>query len=175
LLLRSAHMRTLFLRFDTRPYLPWPVCAAGVEMVALTVQSVCAPRGAAASRASTRAAAAAPAAAAAAAPRASRLSGRVALAGAHLRASTSAAAGRAPRRAPGGVLTRALTITETVVDTDTPTGKMRTYVFKPSAPGKYPGIVFYSEIFQARARTPERASRRRPRSGRSLALVQRGS
>lgn len=33
-------------------------------------------------------------------------------------------------------------------DVATPTGPMRTYVFKPSAPGKYPGIVLYSEIFQ---------------------------
>jgi len=33
-------------------------------------------------------------------------------------------------------------------DIDTPTGKMRSHIFRPAAPGKYPGIVFYSEIFQ---------------------------
>ena len=43
---------------------------------------------------------------------------------------------------------RAQTISETVVDLDTPTGKMRTYVLKPTAPGKYPGVLFFSEIFQ---------------------------
>jgi carboxymethylenebutenolidase len=35
------------------------------------------------------------------------------------------------------------------VDIPTRTGPMRTYVFRPAAPGKYPGVVFYSEIFQA--------------------------
>ena len=35
-----------------------------------------------------------------------------------------------------------------VVDIETPTGPMRTYVFKPAAPGRYPGIVLYSEVFQ---------------------------
>jgi carboxymethylenebutenolidase len=34
------------------------------------------------------------------------------------------------------------------VDLDTPTGPMRTYVFRPVAPGRYPGILFFSEIFQ---------------------------
>jgi carboxymethylenebutenolidase len=34
------------------------------------------------------------------------------------------------------------------VDLDTPTGPMRTHIFRPVAPGKYPGIVLYSEIFQ---------------------------
>ncbi|MGI4827874.1 MAG: dienelactone hydrolase family protein [Janthinobacterium lividum] len=33
-------------------------------------------------------------------------------------------------------------------DLSTPYGPMRTHIFRPSAPGKYPGIVFYSEIFQ---------------------------
>jgi carboxymethylenebutenolidase len=33
-------------------------------------------------------------------------------------------------------------------DIDTPTGKMRTHLFEPQAPGKYPGIVLYSEIYQ---------------------------
>ncbi len=30
----------------------------------------------------------------------------------------------------------------------TPNGPMRTHIVRPVAPGKYPGIVFYSEIFQ---------------------------
>ncbi len=34
------------------------------------------------------------------------------------------------------------------VDLATPTGPMRTHIARPAAPGKYPGIVFYSEIFQ---------------------------
>jgi carboxymethylenebutenolidase len=33
-------------------------------------------------------------------------------------------------------------------DVHTPTGPMRTYVFRPVAEGRYPGIVLYSEIFQ---------------------------
>src|SRR4051812_34125155 len=33
-------------------------------------------------------------------------------------------------------------------DLTTPTGPMRTYVFRPSAPGRYPGLLLYSEIFQ---------------------------
>src|SRR2546426_10026145 len=33
-------------------------------------------------------------------------------------------------------------------DLNTPTGPMRTYVFRPVAEGKYPGVVLYSEIFQ---------------------------
>src|SRR5258706_15732950 len=34
------------------------------------------------------------------------------------------------------------------VDIPTLNGPMRTYIFRPAAPGKYPGIVLYSEIFQ---------------------------
>jgi carboxymethylenebutenolidase len=34
------------------------------------------------------------------------------------------------------------------VDLPTPTGPMRTYLFRPTAAGRYPGIVLYSEIFQ---------------------------
>jgi carboxymethylenebutenolidase len=34
------------------------------------------------------------------------------------------------------------------VDVDTLTGPMRTYLFRPVAQGRYPGIVLYSEIFQ---------------------------
>jgi carboxymethylenebutenolidase len=33
-------------------------------------------------------------------------------------------------------------------DLDTPTGAMRTYVYRPAAAGRYPGIVLFSEIFQ---------------------------
>ena len=41
-----------------------------------------------------------------------------------------------------------MTLQEEFVDLPTPTGPMRTYVFRPTAPGKYPGVVLYSEIFQ---------------------------
>src|ERR1700749_2219762 len=34
-------------------------------------------------------------------------------------------------------------------DLSTPSGPMRTFVFRPTAPGKYPGILLFSEIFQA--------------------------
>jgi carboxymethylenebutenolidase len=34
------------------------------------------------------------------------------------------------------------------VDVATPSGPMRTHIFRPTAAGKYPGAVFYSEIFQ---------------------------
>ena len=34
------------------------------------------------------------------------------------------------------------------VDIQTPTGPMRTFVFRPAADGKYPGILLFSEIFQ---------------------------
>lgn len=37
---------------------------------------------------------------------------------------------------------------EDVVDLATPTGPMRTYILHPVAPGQYPGVVFYSEIYQ---------------------------
>jgi carboxymethylenebutenolidase len=39
-------------------------------------------------------------------------------------------------------------LTTETVDLDTPTGKMRTHVFRPVAPGRYPGLVLFSEIFQ---------------------------
>lgn len=42
-----------------------------------------------------------------------------------------------------------MTITDSeVVDVTTPTGPMRSYIIRPTAPGKYPGILLYSEIFQ---------------------------
>ena len=34
-------------------------------------------------------------------------------------------------------------------DIPTPTGPMRTYLFRPAAEGRYPGILLFSEIFQA--------------------------
>jgi carboxymethylenebutenolidase len=33
-------------------------------------------------------------------------------------------------------------------DIPTAQGPMRSYIFRPSAPGRYPGLLFYSEIFQ---------------------------
>lgn len=39
-------------------------------------------------------------------------------------------------------------IKEETVDLQTSYGAMRTYVYSPIAPGKYPGIVLFSEIFQ---------------------------
>src|SRR6185312_12880951 len=33
-------------------------------------------------------------------------------------------------------------------DIHTPTGPMRTYLFRPVAEGRYPGLVLFSEIFQ---------------------------
>lgn len=43
-----------------------------------------------------------------------------------------------------------MTITDNeVVDLPTPSGPMRTYVFRPVAEGRYPGLLLYSEIFQA--------------------------
>lgn len=35
------------------------------------------------------------------------------------------------------------------VDVATPSGPMRTYLLRPTARGKFPGVVLYSEIFQA--------------------------
>lgn len=37
---------------------------------------------------------------------------------------------------------------EAVVELETPSGPMRCYVFRPAGEGKYPGVIFYSEIFQ---------------------------
>ncbi|HEX3801065.1 MAG TPA: dienelactone hydrolase family protein [Verrucomicrobiae bacterium] len=35
-----------------------------------------------------------------------------------------------------------------IVDISTPTGPMRTHIYRPAAAGRYPGVVFFSEIFQ---------------------------
>jgi carboxymethylenebutenolidase len=37
---------------------------------------------------------------------------------------------------------------EETVELATPTGPMRTYVYRPVAPGRYPGLLLFSEIFQ---------------------------
>ena len=37
---------------------------------------------------------------------------------------------------------------EECVDLETPSGPMRTYVLRPAASGRYPGLVLFSEIFQ---------------------------
>lgn len=34
------------------------------------------------------------------------------------------------------------------IEVRTPSGPMRTYLFRPAAEGRYPGIILYSEIFQ---------------------------
>ncbi len=39
-------------------------------------------------------------------------------------------------------------IQDEVVDLSTATGPMRTYVYRPVAEGRYPGVVLFSEIFQ---------------------------
>ncbi len=38
-----------------------------------------------------------------------------------------------------------------VVELQTPTGPMRTFIFRPAAVGKFPGVVLFSEIFQVTA------------------------
>src|SRR6202795_4563357 len=42
-------------------------------------------------------------------------------------------------------------INDEYVPLDTPSGPMRTHIVRPAAPGRYPGVVFYSEIFQITA------------------------
>ncbi len=42
-------------------------------------------------------------------------------------------------------------IQQQTVDLQTPTGSMRTYVYRPVTEGRYPAIIFYSEIFQQTA------------------------
>jgi len=38
-----------------------------------------------------------------------------------------------------------------IADINTPTGDMRLHIFRPAAPGKYPAVLMYSEIFQVTA------------------------
>src|ERR1700712_140163 len=40
-------------------------------------------------------------------------------------------------------------IDQEYADLPTPSGAMRTFVFRPAAPRRYPGLVLFSEIFQA--------------------------
>ena len=44
-----------------------------------------------------------------------------------------------------------IVISDEQVELSTPYGAMRTHIVRPAAPGKYPGIVFYTEIFQVTA------------------------
>ena len=37
---------------------------------------------------------------------------------------------------------------EVAVEIDTPTGPMRTYILRPAAQGRFPGVMLFSEIFQ---------------------------
>jgi carboxymethylenebutenolidase len=41
-----------------------------------------------------------------------------------------------------------MVVVEEFVDLKTPSGEMRTHVIRPAAEGRFPGVVFYSEIFQ---------------------------
>ncbi len=41
-----------------------------------------------------------------------------------------------------------MVIQQDFVDLPTPTGPMRTHILRPVAPGRLPGVVFFSEIFQ---------------------------
>jgi carboxymethylenebutenolidase len=41
-----------------------------------------------------------------------------------------------------------MTLQQDATDLETPTGAMRTYLFRPTAGGRYPGLVLFSEIFQ---------------------------
>ncbi|MDE3196611.1 MAG: dienelactone hydrolase family protein [Acidobacteriota bacterium] len=41
-----------------------------------------------------------------------------------------------------------MTTVEEAVEISTPTGPMRSYITRPAAAGNYPGLLFYSEIFQ---------------------------
>jgi carboxymethylenebutenolidase len=48
---------------------------------------------------------------------------------------------------------------EEVAELSTPYGPMRTVVFQPAAPGRYPGLVLFSEIFQITAPIKRLATR----------------
>ena len=53
--------------------------------------------------------------------------------------------------AGGAPYTDPMTIVEETVTLDTATGAMRTHILRPSASGRYPALVLYSEIFQMTA------------------------
>src|SRR5271163_5238668 len=62
--------------------------------------------------------------------------------------STRVANVRGDEASPSG-WRRAMIIREHgTADIATPTGPMRLNVFQPAAPGRYPGLVLYSEIYQ---------------------------
>ncbi|MBP8118541.1 MAG: dienelactone hydrolase family protein, partial [Shewanella sp.] len=42
-------------------------------------------------------------------------------------------------------------VTQEIQDISTPSGLMRTYIYRPEAQGIFPSIIFYSEIFQQTA------------------------
>ncbi len=44
-----------------------------------------------------------------------------------------------------------IVISDEHVDVTTPSGPMRVHIARPAGPGKYPGVVFFSEIFQITA------------------------
>lgn len=44
-----------------------------------------------------------------------------------------------------------MVILDELVNLPTPTGPMRTHILRPAPTGRYPGIIFYSEIFQVTA------------------------
>lgn len=44
-----------------------------------------------------------------------------------------------------------MTVVEEYVDLPTAFGPMRTHITRPATPGRYPGVVFYTEIFQVTA------------------------
>jgi carboxymethylenebutenolidase len=50
-----------------------------------------------------------------------------------------------------GAIKATMVIQEDIVDLSTPTGSMRTYVLRPAAKSRYPGVVLFSEIFQVTA------------------------
>src|SRR6267154_5752906 len=54
-------------------------------------------------------------------------------------------------RIPAALRGKMIIINDEYVTLDTPTGPIRTHIVRPAAPGRYPGIVFYSEIFQITA------------------------
>lgn len=39
-------------------------------------------------------------------------------------------------------------VRESFADLETPTGSMRTHIFQPATPGRYPGVLLFSEIYQ---------------------------
>src|SRR6267154_6699730 len=54
-------------------------------------------------------------------------------------------------RIPATLRGKMIIINDEYVTLDTPTGPMRTHIVRPAAPGRYPGVIFYSEIFQITA------------------------